>query len=82
MTRFCKNQKCKNNINHKHKNAKFCSTKCKDRHHNTTNPIRLERAKKYAKKEIIRVESKTSSLERLLDVKIAQMDSFLCVDQD
>ena len=82
--RRCKNPKCKKNISHKHPNAKFCKTKCKDNYHNTTNPVRLARAKKYApKKEVIEtVVVQTSTLERILDKKIALMESFGTVDQD
>ena len=78
--RNCKNSKCSKDINNKHKNAKFCSPKCKDHFHNTTNNKRLVRAKQYSPKKQVIIQ--TDSLSRLLDRKIAQMDTFMCVDQD
>jgi len=34
--RRCK--QCNKSIEHKHKNAKFCKQKCKDKYHNVNNP--------------------------------------------
>lgn len=31
-------QNCSNSIDHKHINAKFCGSKCKDKYHNKHNP--------------------------------------------
>ena len=36
MKRKCQN--CDKSIDHKHPNAKFCRTKCKDKFHNRNNP--------------------------------------------
>ena len=79
--RNCKNPECKKDISHKHLNAKFCETKCKDRYHNTTNPERLARAKKFAPKKVVtktRVVRKSGLLE-LLERK--EMYGYPC-DQD
>lgn len=36
LNRICK--QCQKDISHKHPNAKFCSSQCKDRYHNIHNP--------------------------------------------
>ena len=38
VRRRCKRPDCRNPIDHKHPNAKFCGQKCKDRYWNSVNP--------------------------------------------
>jgi len=73
---------CGASIDHKHPNAKFLSTKHKDRFHNLQ-PHRIERSKKYAKPKvkIVKEVVRTSRLEELLDQKLNHPFSSIEEDQ-